>query len=51
MIVNKISETQLKITNEIIEYVDKKDLEEQKLALERRVLKITELLDAFKEDK
>jgi len=51
MIIDKISDTQLKITNAIIEYVDKKDLERKKLALEGRLLKIVELLAAFKEDK
>lgn len=47
MKVEKISDTRLKITDEVIRYVEKTDLENDKVTLGGRLSKINALLHVF----
>lgn len=51
MKIDKISDEQLKITDEVIKYLNKTDLEEDKIMLETRLVEINTLLNVFTEVK
>lgn len=51
MKIDKISDKQLKITDEVIKFINKADLEEDKAMLEARLVEINILLDTFTEVK
>ena len=47
MKINKLSETELEIIDEVKRYWKKEDLEEEKVSLEKRLLEINNLLKEF----
>ena len=49
--IEKISDKQLKITKDVINYIDKFDLENEKDMLESRLTRVNILLDNFIEGK
>jgi len=51
MRIDKISDMQLKVTDEVIKYINKTDLEDDKAMLEARLVEIKVLLNTFAEVK
>ena len=50
-VVDVISDKQLRVTDEVVKFMNKEDLEEDKLMLETRLADINILLNVFKEVK
>ena len=50
MLVEKISAKQLRVTDEVVKFMNKEDLEEDKLMLETRLAEVKVLLGVFTEE-